>query len=145
MDPFKEHPDDALVQALEEVGIWEMFLTQKGLDTDLQTSPLSRGEEQLLCLARALVRQCRIVILDEVTASVDVATEARMIEVMRRRLIDCTVIAIAHRLHTIRQFDRIVVLDQGRMVECGTPEELLRQPSSYFRRVWDNQSRTFSP
>ncbi|KAF7595475.1 hypothetical protein BBP40_005811 [Aspergillus hancockii] len=144
LDPVKEHPDDALVQALEEVGIWGALLPQKGLDTNLQTSPLSRGQEQLLCLARAMLRQSRIVILDEVTASVDAATEARMMEVMRQRLADCTVIAVAHRLQTIRNFDRIVVLDQGCLVECGTPDELLEQPGSYFRRVWHSQSRNYS-
>jgi ABC-type multidrug transport system fused ATPase/permease subunit len=62
-------------------------------------------------------------------------------EVMGRRFTGCIVIAITHRLHTIRQYDRIVVLNQGLMVvPCKTPDELLARPSSYFQKVWDKQS-----
>jgi ATP-binding cassette, subfamily B, bacterial len=90
---------------------------------------LSGGQRQRLALARALVRKPAILLLDEATSHLDAATEARV----HRNLaeIACTQIVIAHRLSTIRDADQIVVLDQGRIVQCGTHDELLAEPGCY--------------
>lgn len=106
-----------------------------GYDTvlDEQGATLSEGERQRLTIARALLRRAPILILDEPTAALDVATEAALMaaldEVMRGR----TAIVIAHRLRTVLRADRIVVLEQGRVVEVGAPDELLRRGGAFAR------------
>lgn len=99
----------------------------------------SHGERQLIALGRAIVRQNRIVILDEGTASLDDASEARIHTVLDARFHDCTVIAIAHRLHSILDFDRVLVLDGGRVVEQGNPRELLTAGRGWFQTLYVQQ------
>ena len=76
-------------------------------------------------------------VLDEVTASVDVKTDELMQKIVREAFEGCTVIAVAHRLHTIVDFDRVVVMQSGRIVEEGKPSELLEREDGYFRALWD--------
>jgi ATP-binding cassette subfamily B protein len=97
---------------------------------------LSLGQRQLICFARALMADPRILILDEATSSIDPITEARTQTAMRRLLAGRTSFIVAHRLGTLRHADRILVLDQGRLVEQGAPDELLRQPNGFFARLW---------
>ncbi|KAH8647275.1 P-loop containing nucleoside triphosphate hydrolase protein [Xylariales sp. PMI_506] len=137
-DPFSEHTDEAIISALQEVGIADVVTARGGLDVHLDAVPLSRGQQQLFCLTRAILNSSRVVILDEMTSSVDAATEAKMMEVVDKRFNHCTVIAITHHLHTVRHFDQIVVLDQGHIMETGSPDELL-QRASVFRELWDHQ------
>lgn len=99
----------------------------------------SHGERQLIALGRAIVRQNRIVILDEGTASLDQTSEARIQAVLRARFRGCTVIAIAHRLHSVIDFDRVLVLDGGRVVEQGRPRELLRAERGWFWTLYMQQ------
>lgn len=100
---------------------------------------LSKGQQQLFCLARGLLGDSRIIVLDEMTSSVDAATEEKMMSLISERFADRTVLAIAHHLHTIRNFDMIVVLDHGRIVETGSPEELLSR-ESVFQELWKRQN-----
>ena len=92
---------------------------------------LSHGQRQLVCFARALVADPRILILDEATSSVDSVTEARIQQALDRLLAGRTSFVIAHRLSTIRNADQILVLDQGRIVEQGTHDELVRLGGEY--------------
>jgi len=103
---------------------------------------LSAGQRQLVAFARALVADPRILVLDEATANVDVHTEGRIEEGLRRLLAGRTAIVIAHRLSTIRQAGRIVVLDQGRIVEQGTHDELIEAHGAYWQlyRDWAEQA-----
>ena len=103
---------------------------------------LSHGERQLIALARAIVSQNRIVILDEGTASLDQDSEARIHAVLRARFRDCTVIAISHRLHSVIDFDRVLVLDQGRVAEQGNPRELLTAGKGWFQTLYMQQNRS---
>lgn len=98
---------------------------------------LSHGQRQLFCLARAILKQSNIVVLGEVTGSVDLHTDELMQKVIRESFADCTIIAVAHRLQTIVDFDRIVVMQSGRIVEQGKPEELLAKANAYFRALSD--------
>ncbi|OQR72062.1 canalicular multispecific organic anion transporter 1 [Tropilaelaps mercedesae] len=93
---------------------------------------LSVGERQLVCLARALLRQSTLLILDEATAAVDLDTDALIQTTIRDDFKACTVITIAHRLHTIMDYDKIIVLDKGQVVEMGSPQELLEKVDGMF-------------
>ncbi len=99
---------------------------------------LSVGERQLVSFARALLADPKLLVLDEATSSVDLATEARIEKALEKLLAGRTSIVIAHRLSTIRRADRILVLGKGRVIEEGTHDELLARPSAY-RRLHESQ------
>ena len=93
---------------------------------------LSVGQRQLICLARALLIPSHILVLDEATAAVDVETDKVLQETIRTEFKERTILTIAHRLNTIMDSDRIVVLEQGRVAEFDTPENLLKRKDSLF-------------
>ncbi|KAG0346517.1 hypothetical protein BG004_001533 [Podila humilis] len=93
----------------------------------------SQGQRQLLCMARALLRQSKVIIMDEATASVDFATDEKIQTTIRNELGDSTLITVAHRLRTIMDYDRVLVLEHGRVMEFDTPINLITNPSSRFR------------
>jgi ATP-binding cassette, subfamily C (CFTR/MRP), member 1 len=138
MDPFSQHSDHAITSALEEVDMLEMVSAKGGLDAQIDAIPFSRGQQQLFCLSRIILSKSRIVVLDEMTSNMDAATEARMMEVVNKKFLGKTIVAVAHHLHTLRNFDKIIVLQQGRIVETGTPDELL-QKQSLFKELWERQ------
>lgn len=93
---------------------------------------LSVGQRQLICLARALLRKTRILILDEATAAVDLETDDLIQKTIRSAFADCTVLTIAHRLNTIIDSDRVLVLDKGKIAEFDAPNSLLEKKDSIF-------------
>jgi len=117
---------------------------EHGYDTEVgeRGTQLSAGQRQLVAFARALAADPRVLILDEATSNVDLHTEGRIEEGLRRLLAGRTAIVIAHRLSTIRQAGRIIVLDDGRIVEQGTHDELLEAQGAYWRlyRDWIDQA-----
>jgi len=100
-------------------------------------SNLSQGQRQLLCLARALLKQPRVLMMDEATASIDYATDAKIQETLRE-LRDSTIITIAHRLQTIIDYDKVLVLDHGRVIEYEHPWDLINREGGLFRSMCEN-------
>jgi ATP-binding cassette subfamily B protein len=136
---------DEIERAARAVGAWDFInALEHGLDTEVgeRGAQLSAGQRQLIAFARALIADPRILILDEATSNVDLHTETRIEAGLRRLLAGRTAIVIAHRLSTIRQAGRIVVLDQGTIVEQGTHDELVERGGAYWRlyRDWAEQA-----
>jgi len=96
----------------------------------------SVGQRQLVCMGRALLKQTRILVLDEATASVDSATDQLIQHTLRSEFRHCTVVTVAHRIPTIVDSDNVLVLDNGRVVEHDTPQALLQDPSSFFSKIF---------
>jgi len=136
LDPFEQFSTAELWSALEQVSLKSYVETlEKGLDTDMSisSSVFSSGQKQLVCMARVILKKSKVVILDEATANVDMSTDSFIQEKINQIFKDCVVITIAHRLSTIAHYDKVLVLDQGRMVESAHPYELL------VKKIGDNE------
>jgi ATP-binding cassette, subfamily B, multidrug efflux pump len=124
----EEYSEEQVIHAAESTNI-DRFIKRlpQGYDTQLRErgANLSAGQKQLIAFARSVIRNPRVLVLDEATASLDVGTEALVQDALERLIIDRTAIIIAHRLSTIRNVDRIFVLKQGSLLESGSHEELL--------------------
>ncbi|KAK1333553.1 LOW QUALITY PROTEIN: hypothetical protein QTO34_005938 [Cnephaeus nilssonii] len=135
LDPFNNYSDEEVWKALELVHLKSFVASlQRGLYHELAEAGdnLSIGQKQLLCLARALLRKSKILIMDEATAAVDLETDQLIQITIRKEFSHCTAITIAHRLHTIMDSDKVMVLDNGKIVEFGSPEELLAKPGPFY-------------
>lgn len=138
LDPFDEYSEMELWRALQEVQLSDMICSLTGGLDGLLTesgSNLSVGQRQLICLARAILRGNKILIMDEATANVDQRTDSLIQETIKRRFQTCTVLTIAHRLKTIMDCDRVMVLDNGRLKEFDEPHLLLQNRWGHFYRL----------
>uniref|UniRef100_A0A2C9GW86 Uncharacterized protein n=1 Tax=Anopheles farauti TaxID=69004 RepID=A0A2C9GW86_9DIPT len=136
LDPFSLYDDDMLWRAIGEV---ELRTAISGLDfmvTEGGTN-FSVGQRQLICLARAILRNNKILVLDEATANVDPQTDALIQKTIRDKFKHCTVLTVAHRLHTVMDSDRILVMDAGVAREFDTPHILLQQDGSILKDMVD--------
>lgn len=149
VDPAGTASDDEIITALERVGTWTSVADQGGLNAVHDPSTWSAGQRQLLCFARAMVKKCKILVLDESTCryvptvpspsiesltplcSVDSATEAVMQDVIDTEFKSCTVLSVMHRLNKVALYDRVAVLENGSLLEYDKPSELLRMPSRF--------------
>ncbi|XP_060027480.1 ATP-binding cassette sub-family C member 2 isoform X2 [Erinaceus europaeus] len=135
LDPFNHYSDEDIWKALELAHL-KSFVSglQLGLSYEVAEAGdnLSIGQRQLLCLARALLRKSKILIMDEATAAVDLETDHLIQTTIQSEFSHCTVITIAHRLHTIMDCDKIMVLDSGKIVQYDSPEELLKKPGPFY-------------
>lgn len=161
MDPFDQFQDEDIFTALrrvhllpateEESSTSDTSTSDSTLDEvnanvfkDLETTVteggknFSQGQRQLLCLARALLKRSRIVLMDEATASVDFETDKAIQKTIATEFADSTILCIAHRLHTVIEYDRILVLDQGEIQEFDSPLTLINNPESAFYKMCRN-------
>jgi ABC-type multidrug transport system fused ATPase/permease subunit len=143
LDPLDQFSDAELHRVLDEVELADVVRQAGGLVATVAEDGAnwSAGQRQLICIARALLRQSKIVMLDEATASCDVNTDAMVQKVIRRVFSDCTVLTIAHRIHTIADSTRIMVLDKGRVVEYESPENLMDQEDSIYRSLVEESEK----
>ncbi|KAH7359713.1 multidrug resistance-associated protein [Pyrenochaeta sp. MPI-SDFR-AT-0127] len=133
IDPFGKALDKEIIQALERVRLWKVISEYGGLGKEMDTTTWSTGQKQLLCLARAMIRNSKLLILDEAASSVDNDTEAIMQDIIDTTFKDCTVLAVMHRLTNITQYDKVALLDDGHLMEFDTPQTLLSQDSRFAR------------
>nr|XP_056705308.1 ATP-binding cassette sub-family C member 2 [Euleptes europaea] len=130
LDPFDQYSDEEIWHALELAHLKSYVCgLPEGLSHLVSEAGenLSVGQRQLLCLARALLRKAKILILDEATAAVDIETDHLIQETIRSEFASCTMLTIAHRLHTIMDSNRVMVLQAGKIVEFDSPEQLLQE------------------
>uniref|UniRef100_G3NR61 ATP-binding cassette, sub-family C (CFTR/MRP), member 3 n=1 Tax=Gasterosteus aculeatus aculeatus TaxID=481459 RepID=G3NR61_GASAC len=140
LDPFEKYSDEELWGALQQSHLHK-FVSNQPAKLELECSEggenLSVGQRQLVCLARALLRKTRILILDEATAAVDLETDDLIQSTIRTQFEDCTVFTIAHRLNTIMDYTRVLVLDKGQIAEFDTPANLISQRGIFYGMTKD--------
>lgn len=134
IDPFQKYSDDAIWEVIDRVGLKDIIPT---LDIFVEESggKYSSGQKQLVCLARAAISKCKIVVLDEATANMDAETEKLLNKVIEEIFSDCTMLMIAHRLHSIMHCDKVMVLDSGIIVEYDSPKVLRSKVGGIFKEM----------
>lgn len=135
IDPFDSFNDEQIWKAIDHSHLKAFVTSTKlGLLHEITEGGenLSIGQRQLVCLARALLRKTKVLILDEATAAVDLETDDLIQKTIREQFSDCTVLTIAHRLNTILDSDKVLVLDAGLVAEFASPQSLLDDPRSVF-------------
>ncbi|XP_068992124.1 ATP-binding cassette sub-family C member 4-like isoform X3 [Neodiprion pinetum] len=143
LDPFEQYSDAELWNSIREVELGGVI---SSLDFSVAGggANFSVGQRQLICLARAILRNNRLLVLDEATANVDPNTDALIQRTIRRRFVDSTVLTVAHRLNTIMDSDRVLVMDGGRIVEFDHPHLLLKDRDGYFSQMVQQTGKTMA-
>lgn len=148
LDYFKRTPETKLRDALRRVKLLAEEGDEKSglfdLDSPISAggANMSQGQRQLLCLARVLIKNPKVIILDEATSAVDDKTDLLIQETIRTEF-SGTLIAVAHRLRTIAPFDRVMVMSDGKVAEFGKPAELLKEEGLFYNLVQDSQDKEF--
>ncbi|XXG95509.1 hypothetical protein Hte_001773 [Hypoxylon texense] len=151
LDPYNVSTAADAEAVLEAVGLWAFVRDRGGVEAGMTTSTLSQGQRQLFSLARAVLRrrvrarslglggggsEGGVLLLDEVSSSVDRETEKTMQEVIRSEFREYTVVAVSHRLDMVMDYDRVVIMEKGEIVEVGNPAQLVKEPGTRFGELW---------
>ncbi|CAG2111882.1 unnamed protein product [Medioppia subpectinata] len=135
LDPLVQYSDRKIWRALKSAHLKTFVESlERGLNHEIAENGqnLSAGQKQLVCLARALLRRTRVLVLDEATAAIDMKTDDKIQQIIRKEFQFSTIITIAHRLNTIIDYNLVIVLNNGSIAESGTPEQLLADNTSIF-------------
>jgi len=135
-DPRGLCTDKEVVKALKSVQLWEIIRSKGSLDSDIEDVFLTHGQKQLFCIARAILRKSTILILDEATSSVDAHTDDLIQTLIRQHFSRHTILSVAHKLDTILDFEQVIVMDAGSVVETGEPYTLLQDEESRFAKLY---------
>ena len=142
IDPLNTKEDKEIISLLKKIGFTYTENDDEILNRKIEQNGanLSVGEKQLICIARAIIRKTKIVVMDEATANIDVNTEAKIQKALQYALSDSTVITVAHRIKTIIDYDKILVLDNGNVVEFDTPQNLINNDKSLFFELYSKSN-----
>ena len=135
IDPVQAYTDKEIIHVMKKIGFdYIISLNKDGLEMNISENGnnLSIGEKQLICITRAILRKSKIIVLDEATASIDYKTEEIIQKALNEILSNSTMISIAHRIKTVMNADKILVLENGEIIEFDSPKNLLNNKSSYF-------------
>lgn len=134
LDPERKYQDASIWEALESVQINKLF---SSLDKEIDGNgdSFSLGQKQLISIARAILRNNKIVILDEATANLDLETDRQIQETIQKCFAQCTMLVIAHKLESVSQYDKIIVVDKGQIVEFDTPAALQQNKNGFFYQM----------
>jgi len=138
MDLLNQYTDDQLWDSLEKVCLKSKFEGENGLNTAIKDGGenLSAGEKQLLCIGRAILAKTKIILIDEATSNIDPKTEQTILDTIKNCFQDCTVITVAHRLKTIINSDRVMVMGEGKLLEFDKPQTLIDDNTTHFHKLW---------
>ena len=146
LDPLNLYTESEIDEVLKNVKLYEMLehdIANKdtifnGINTEIKEygNNLSFGCRQLLCVARAILRKSKVIILDEATSSVDQKTEDIITNAVDSMFKDSTVITIAHRINTVKSCDRVIIMDEGEIIEVGNPDMLIKDTNSKFYTLY---------
>ncbi|EMD95327.1 hypothetical protein COCHEDRAFT_112393 [Bipolaris maydis C5] len=145
-DPLGEFNDKAIMAAMKDVQLWDIIVAKGDaekyahpLDVEVDDLHFSHGQRQLFCLARAMLRKDKasVVIMDEATSNLDATTDAHVQRLLRSTFPHHTLISVAHKLDTILDFDKVVVMNKGQLVEYGRPHQLLERQGSSFKSLYE--------
>jgi len=149
-DPLRESNDKAIMAALKDVQLWDIIVSKGDvdkyahpLDVEVEDLHFSHGQRQLFCLARAMLKKDKstVVVMDEATSNLDAASDAHVQRLLRSRFPHHTLITVAHKLDTILDFDKVVVMNKGQLVEYGCPHKLLDRQGSWFKSLYEDTAR----
>jgi ATP-binding cassette subfamily C (CFTR/MRP) protein 10 len=142
LDPYSKRSDNEIWSALEKCRLFDKIrLLNKGLDLEVEEKGrnFSTGEKQLVCLARAILSQTKVLCIDEATASVDFETDNFIQSTIRNEFRQTTVLTIAHRLNTIFDYDKVIVMNNSKIVEFDTVQNLMANKNSNFYSLVDSE------
>jgi len=143
IDPLNIYKDEDIIKILNDFSLFKDLNNKEKLNLVIKEAGknLSNGQKQLICFARALIKGNKIIILDEATSSLDIETEKIIQENLEKYLKDVTMIMITHHIHMVKNFKKIIVIEQGRIVESGDYDSLLKNKRSHFYSLYEESRK----